>query len=206
MENVIQQVLKLGSPKEFDKGKILFSAEEPANAFYYVESGEIRVYKMNEAGSEIEVRRFGPGNFIGEVILFSSDVFPVSAQAAKKSQVLYFPREKILNAIRQNSSLALLFLKILAHKCIVLNQRLDALNLQNIRERLIRYLLKECPSRPPYEFELKNKKVEIAQQLGTISETLSRNLRQLQKEKLVKVQGKRIKIINYAAFAKSVTS
>jgi len=94
----------------------------------------------------------------------------------------------------------------LARKCIALNERLEALNLQNIRTRLVQHLLRQCPVRAPYHFELKDKKMDIAKQLGTISETLSRNLRQLQAEKLIKVEGKAVTILNYPALRRLISA
>ena len=86
---------KLGLIKRFQKGEILFSAQDEADGFYYVESGEIRVYKMDEQGREAEVVRLGSGGFLGEAIVFVSPVFPVFAQAVTNSSVLFFDKGKI---------------------------------------------------------------------------------------------------------------
>lgn len=196
MKNTIEKILSLGKVVHLEKSERLFLAGDPANAFYYIESGEIRAYRTDEHGAEIEVKRFGPGNFIAEVILFSGETFPVSTEASKKTRLLCFKKQSVISAIEKDSSLALLFLRILSQKCIVLNERLEAMSLQNVRTRLVSYLLRECPDKAPYQFELKMKKTEIAKQLGTISETLSRNLKQLQNEKLVQVQGKTITILD----------
>lgn len=102
----------------------MFSAQEKANGLYYVQSGEIRVFKMDEQGREVEVVRLEPGDFLGEAILFVSSVFPFFAQAVKDSQVLFFDKNKIFKKIDKEPSIAKFFLNLMARKCIILNKRI----------------------------------------------------------------------------------
>ncbi|GAI30246.1 unnamed protein product, partial [marine sediment metagenome] len=80
--------------------------------------GEIRVFKMDEQGREVEVVRLEAGDFLGEAILFASPVFPFYAQAVKDSQVLFFAKNKIFKKIDEEPSIAKFFLNLLARKCI----------------------------------------------------------------------------------------
>jgi CRP-like cAMP-binding protein len=54
MVNVEQAIKNIGRAKKYRKNELLFSAQQKANGFYYVQSGEIRVYKMDEQGREVE--------------------------------------------------------------------------------------------------------------------------------------------------------
>jgi CRP-like cAMP-binding protein len=83
-------------------------------------------------------------------------------------------------------------LLLLARKCQVLNQRIETLGLRTVRQRLAQYLLSFCRGDEACRLELPIKKVELARQLGTISETLSRNLRQLQEAGLIEVRKRQI--------------
>ncbi|MGB3861740.1 MAG: helix-turn-helix domain-containing protein, partial [Candidatus Aminicenantaceae bacterium] len=62
------------------------------------------------------------------------------------------------------------------------------------RQRLIQYLVSSCGSDTSCVVTLPMKKAELAKLLGTISETLSRNLKQLQEEGLITVKGHTIHI------------
>jgi len=194
MDSFDQAVRSLGKPKSYHKGEVLFSAQEKADGFYYVESGEIRVYKMDENGREVEVVRLEQGDFLGEAIVFVSSVFPFFAQAVKDSKVLFFEKNTILRKMEKDPIVAKFFVKLLARKCVVLSKRIESLGLQTIRQRLIQYLLSSCFGGQQCVVELKVKKVELAKILGTISETLSRNLKQMQEEGLIEVKGSRIQI------------
>jgi CRP/FNR family transcriptional regulator len=196
MAELEESVKNIGILKKYIKDEILFSAQENANGFYYVQSGEIRVYKMDENGREVEVVRLEPGDFLGEAIVFVSSRFPFYAQAVKDSKVLFFEKKTILRKIESDPSAAKFFVNLLAKKCLVLNKRIESLGLQTVRQRLIQYMLLHCRGEEQCVIELKMKKSELAKMLGTIGETLSRNLKQMQEEGLVEVKGSRIQVIN----------
>lgn len=194
MENLENYFTELGQEQNHAAGQYLFHAHDPALGLYYVRSGEIRVYKMDEQGKEIEIVRLGVGDFLGEAILFVSDVFPVYAQAVKESQVVFMEKTRLFSRLDRDPALARFFAELLARKCVVLNRRIEALGLQTVRQRLIQYLLARCRGQQECFVQLDIKKSELAKLLGTISETLSRNLKQLQDQSLIEVKGNTIQL------------
>jgi CRP-like cAMP-binding protein len=194
MKHSENRIKGLGKLKRYAKGSFLFQAEEKAAGFYYVETGEIRVFKMDERGRELEVARLGPGDFLGEAIAFVSGRFPFYAQAAKDSSVYYFEAQALFRRIESDPTIARFFIGLLAQKCVVLSSRVESLGLRTVRQRLIQYLLAHCYGPGPCLVELKIRKGELAKLLGTISETLSRSLKQMQKQGLIKVQGQKIHV------------
>jgi CRP-like cAMP-binding protein len=96
--------------------------------------------------------------------------------------------------LERDPDIGMFFLHLLAKKCIVLNKRIETLELRTVRQRLIQYLVSSCGSDISCVVALPMKKAELAKLLGTISETLSRNLKQLQEEGLIIVEGHTIHI------------
>ncbi len=188
------KIKKLGKPLFFEKDEFLFNSGDEANGFFYLLSGEVRVFKMDEQGREVEVVRIGPGDFLGEAFVFVSSKFPSFAQAVRDSQILYFAKNEFFQKLEKDPSIAKFFLTLLAKKCVVLNKRIEALELQTVRQRLIQYLVTSCKGSQQCHVELPMKKGELAKLLGTISETLSRNLKQLQTEGFINVKGNSIQI------------
>lgn len=66
MESLENTIKRLGKLKSYQKDELLFSAQDRADGLYFVQSGEIRVFKMDEQGREVEVVRIEPGDFLGE--------------------------------------------------------------------------------------------------------------------------------------------
>ncbi len=188
-EAIPKKLKDIGRLKNFQQGEILFNPKDVANGFFYVQSGKIRVYKMDEQGREVEVVRLGPGEFLGEAIVFVSPVFPTFAQAVENSSVLFFDKKRINKKMERDPDISRFFVDLLARKCVVLSDRIESLGLRTVRQRLIQYLLSNCSGEQRCTIDLKIKKGELAKILGTISETLSRNLKQMQEEGLIEVKG-----------------
>ena len=183
---------KIGTKKTFPKDCFIFQAGDQANGFYYITSGEVRVYRMDIQGKEVEIGRLGPEYYLGEAIVFVMDEYPVFAQAVKKTTCFYLPKDKIQNAIQQNAETAQFFITLLAKKCVALNQRIATLSLQTVRQRLVEYL--KANQNQENKVILTISKKELAMQLATIPETLSRNLKQLQKEGVILVKNNEISL------------
>lgn len=196
----------MGSARKYSTGTLIFAAGESAREFYFVRGGEIRVYKMDDRGREIEVLRVGPGDFVGEAVVFASESYPVFAEASKDSEVLVLTKESVFEKIGKDRETGRFFLSLLARKCLVLNERIEALGLKTVRERLIQYLLSSCSGMNECLIELNLKKGDLARLLGTISETLSRTLRQMEEEGLIEVQGPRIRVIDCRRMRKDLHS
>jgi CRP-like cAMP-binding protein len=196
MTSLENSIRELGILKKYKKDEHLFNAQDEADGFYYIESGEVRVFKMDEEGREIEIVRLEPGDFFGEAIVFVSSTYPSFATATKDSRVRYFPKRKILQQMEIDPNFSKFFINLLARKCVTLTKRIEALELQTVRKRLIQYLLSNCTGERDCLIELRTKKVELAKILGTVSETLSRNLRQMQDEGLIEVKGNKILVKN----------
>ncbi len=203
-ESLIAAIKQLGVEKKYSKDEYLFFAGQDATGFYYILSGEIRLFKMDENARELELRRFGSGNFIGEIILFASDIFPVFAQAVKSSSLIFFPKNRIIEELEQNATLSKLLLTLYAKRCLALSNIIESTKFKTIRYKLIEYLVSLCGKEGACLIELKDRKIDIAKQLGTISETLSRNLKILEAEGLIRVEGRKIFILNCVQLQKEI--
>ena len=194
MKTLDGKIEALGFRKIYQKDGFLFHAQDEARGFYFVRRGGVRVFRMDENGREIEVVRLGPGDFFGEAVAFAGGRFPAYARVTEETEVLYFDREIVFRKIGQEPGLARFFLNLLAGKCLILNERIESLGLLSVRQRLARYLLAGCGGDQACRVELKTKKGDLAKHLGTASETLSRNLRDMQDDGLIEVRGRKILI------------
>jgi CRP-like cAMP-binding protein len=194
MKDLLSDIKNLGRVQVFEKEDFLFNAGDETIGFYYVNAGEIRIFRMGDQGREVEVVRLYPGDFFGEAVVFVSDKFPAFAQAVKNSEVLFFPKKILFQQIDKNPTTARFFISLLAKKCVVLNKRIETLELKTVRQRLAQLLLELSQEQKSNEIVLNMKKVEIARFIGTISETLSRNLKQMQDDNLIEVFGRNIRV------------
>ena len=172
----------IGIPVHFSRGQLLFSEGEPAQGFWLLLSGGVRLYSLGENAREAEIHRCEAGDIVGAALALARLPYPHFGAATEDCEALYFPTLQAMPLIAQHPPLAQLFLRILAGKCSELSSRIAALQMQTVRERLLYYLGELCPKDGSCRFRLPLSKRELAAQLGTSPETLSRTLRELQDE------------------------
>jgi CRP/FNR family transcriptional regulator len=200
------KILGLGKLRKFSKGTSVFRAGDASSGFFFIRSGGIRVFQLDEQGRELDVARLGPGEFLGEAIAFVSERFPFFAEAVKDSEIVFFDRRTVHQAVDADPATARFFIELLARKCVHLSSRVESLGLRTVRQRLVQYLLNDCSGGSRCLVELPLKKSELAKHLGTVSETLSRTLKQMAEEGLIEVRGKTIAIRNCPALRAELKS
>lgn len=189
----------VGVLRRFHRDELLFAAGDPAAGFFLIQTGQVRLYKMDDEGREVEVARPGPGELVGEAAAFAAKEYPLFAQAVRDSTALFFDKHSVLRRIEADPCLAGLFISLLAKKCLTLNSRIESLGLLTVKQRLAQYLLSQCSGRGRCLVELSMTKGELAKLLGTVNETLSRTLKQMREEGTIEVKGGRIVIKNCPA-------
>jgi len=196
----LEAVAAIAVEKRAEKHELIFAEGDPGNGFYIVEKGQVKIYKLSVEGREQILHIFGPGEPFGEVPVFSGDVFPASAEAVEKSVLLYFPRDRFVNLITEDPTLALNMLAVLSLRLRQFTVQIENLSLKEVPGRLAGYLLllaEEQKTRS--ELTLHISKGHLASFLGTIPETLSRILKKMSEQDLIRVDGRKIQIIDYAA-------
>jgi CRP-like cAMP-binding protein len=179
------------------RGKMIFSQGDEAVGFYVVISGRVKVFKLSPEGKEQILHIFGAGEPIGEVAVFAGEKFPACAEALEESRVFFFPRPAFVDLIGKNPSVALNMLAVLSRRLRKFAGLVEDLSLKEVPGRLAAYLLLLSEQQKnAIDFELDVSKNQLASLLGTIPETLSRILARMEKEKLIKPEGKRIAILN----------
>jgi len=188
----------IGLSREFEKDQMLFSQGDPAGGFYVLLSGRVKVMKLSSQGKSQILGVLGPGDTVGEVPVFEGGTYPAYAQAMDRCSTIFFPRDRFVALIRSNSDLALGMMAILSRRLRRLTALAESLSLKEVPARVAQYLLdlKEIQGE---EVLLNAKKGEVAEMLGTTPETLSRVLSRFSAQKIIRVEGSRIKIANTQA-------
>ena len=193
----IELVGGLTIEKSYGKGEAIFFEGETAEGFYIVSDGSVKVYKMNPLGKEQILHIFGIGEPIGEVAVFGSKPFPASAEALEKSKLLYFRRKDFVQSIKDNPSISMNMLAVMSMRLRQFTKQIENLSLKEVPERLAGYLVYAIEEQESGNIlQLSISKGQLASLLGTIPETLSRIFAKMSDEGLIKVDGKRIEILD----------
>jgi CRP/FNR family transcriptional regulator len=151
---------------------------------------------MANDGREQIIHLFGKGEIFGEVPVFQGTLYPAYAQATENSQVIYFSRDKFLKLGRQQPQILFSLLAILSLRLRQFVELIDDFALKDISARLAKFLCAHCMGCDAKNVQLPYSKTELAGRLGTIPATLSRTFKKLVEQKLIKVNGKKIEILD----------
>ena len=199
-DDQIAAIKQIAIEKQLNKGEIIFSEGEEGKGLFVVAKGRVKVFKVSSEGKEQILHIFGRGQPFGEVPVFAGQRFPANAQAIEKTRVLFFPRVAIVNLIAANPSLALNMLAVMSKKLRQFAVQIENLSLKEMPARLASYLVYLAEEQAEDEvIRLKISKGQLASLLGTIPETLSRIFAKLSGQNLIRVEGKKITILDRSA-------
>ena len=195
------QLSELGSIAQLvnlPAGASVFLQGDPADAFYLLAGGAVKVAKTFRDGRSATIRHVRPGETFGESVLFH-DTYPSSTETMEPSRLYCFDTGAFRRLMLAEPELALLILAAMAHLLVMLNQRVEELLLP-VPARLARYLLDLCSEQgKSSQCHLAVAKRELAARLGTVPETLSRTLNRFVAGGLIAMRGNALEVLNRAS-------
>ncbi len=181
---------------KIDRGEILFHSGETPCGFYIIVYGQIKLVFTSHQGMEKVVRLMGPSESFGEEFMFLDKPCLVSAQSISDSCLIYIEKMALLDEIELNPGLARKMLGGLSAQIHTLTKDMEACSLRSCAQRVIDYLLQEDMKRGALHFNFPASKLIIASYLNISPETFSRVLRELSATGLIRVEGKRVVVLD----------
>ncbi len=189
-------------------GDILFRHGEPADRFFFLQKGLVKLYRLSPEGDEKIIEIMQPGQTFAEAVMFmgTKGRYPVNAEAITDADILAFSQQTMLTLLRESSEVSFGLLASMSRRLHMLVNQIESLTLQNATYRLVAYLLEQIPrdvTTSP-EVQLTTPKGVIASRLAIQPETLSRILAKLRQGGFIEVHGNHITVRDVQALRKLV--
>lgn len=194
-EEILRGLLRRSRTVNAGRGEVLFLRGEPCQGLYVVLQGAIRLYNSSATGRELVIGVERSGSVIGELPLFDGGNQLYSAEAMMPSRLLFIPREHFLSVLHSHPELMQAALRALAIRVRRLLHLVEDLSLHEVPERVARYLLSLEKERGAC-FTLDFTHAEIAAQLGTVREVVTRTLNRFRKAGWIAVQNGQITVLD----------
>jgi len=192
----LTSVAQVTRPVITKKGGTVFSTGEVSQTLYIVNVGQVRLYHLGEDGREQVLRVLNPGDFIGEIALFTDEIRSSYAEATKDSELCTISRASLTALIKQMPPLSMALLGALADRLKTAERQATLLAIPDALPRLAGYL-QEISGHQSGVIDLPMSKQDLAAYLGMTPESLSRKLHQLVKDGVIETIGRRqVKVIN----------
>ncbi|MDO5653616.1 MAG: Crp/Fnr family transcriptional regulator [Brachymonas sp.] len=164
------------SMRVYERGQFIHRAGDASNKLFIVHKGKIKVYRLAETGKEQLVRILNPGDFAGELALFSATEHDSFAEAAQPSEVCTIYQSDVRELLLQYPDISLHVLAELSRRLGTSEKQTAAIATASINARLAQYLADQSEQAASPHFNLPMSRRDLASFLGTTPETVSRRL------------------------------
>jgi len=185
--------------RHYAPGQLVFSEGEACAGMYVVESGQVRIFKSSANGREQVLNIDGPGSSVAELPVFDGGNYPASVAAVDEATLLFISKQDFQTLCLTHPRVALKVLRVVGSRLRRLVGIIEELSFTTVSHRLAAFLLRAAeregkPVEGGTAISLPASNQELASQIGTVRELVSRNLSRLQSAGLIQMNGRNVLI------------
>ncbi len=196
----MEELSKHKSCSSAKKGQIIFSENGLPMGLFCISKGKIKLSTTGPDGKEQILRLVKEGDIVGYRALVSNDRYHATATALEDVDFCFVEKDYFMNLILSNPKLCISIFKKISDDLKSAEEHIVSLSQKNVRERMAEALLF---FKATYGFEsdgqtlnVQFSREEIADFVGTSTESAIRLLSEFNHDKIIELKGKKIKIMN----------
>ncbi len=198
-EEQLQRVASRAIRLRLGEGRMLFTQGDPAERFFLVRKGKIRLFRLSPEGAEKVIEIVAAGQTFAEALMFlNAPRYPVCAAALCPSELIAMDAKDFVQMLRESIDTCFVLLGVLSQRLRGLIGEIDNLTLHTATSRMARYLLAKL-SETDRVLVLDVRKGVLASRLSIKPETFSRVEKSLSDQGIIQVQGSRVTILDRPA-------
>ena len=187
--------------EDLAKKLTLYSEGKRPKVLYYLRKGKIKASRVNDDGKEYITNFYAAGDFIGYLPLLEGKNYEDTAIVLEDAEVVMIPREEFVNGVFNDITVATKFIRLIAQNVQEKEERLLSLAYGSLRKRVAKALVdihskfnpgESSAAKPGHTLDISRE--DIAQYVGTATESLIRTLIDFQYEKLIEIKDGKIRI------------
>jgi CRP-like cAMP-binding protein len=186
------------------KGENIVTEGHMMNGLYCLRSGKCKLSKLNTNGKSQIVKFLRQGNILGQRSVLSEEPSGLTITALEDMQVCFIPKTKILEAIGENPTFSLQLMKNISHQLNEANTSISMMAQKSVKERLadiLMQLYRIFGTDADGYIDVRLTREEIANTIGTATESAIRLLSSFKADGILEVKGRRIKILDMEELA-----
>ena len=186
--------------ESFTKGDVIIQEGTRTHGLVCLAAGKAKVFRIGAGGREQIIRMLKPQNFLSYRSLFSENQFPFTVTAIEDSAIVIFGKHYMSRILKQNSDLAIKFIKIISEELLYSNDKLISLTQKHVRGRIAESLIflrdtygVEADSRT---LRIQMTREDLAHLSNMTTSNAIRTLSNFVSEKLIEIEGRKLGILN----------
>lgn len=180
--------------KSYIKGDVLFSEGGIPRGVFFLHTGLIKIIKYGNEGKEQIIEIAKAGDLVGFRAMLSDKTYNVDAEMLEDACIGYIQKSDFLKEINTNEKLRNTVIRVLSKELQDKADLLTTMAQKTVRQRtaLALILLDDIYNGAPINLS----RDDLANFVGTATETVIRLLREFKKEGKLDIQGRKITILN----------
>ncbi|CAH0201904.1 Crp/Fnr family transcriptional regulator [Chryseobacterium sp. WG14] len=181
--------------KNYNPSENLFIQGDIPNYYYQIIKGKVKLNNYNEDGKEFIQNLLYEGQSCGESILFINKPYPMNAEAITECSVLKLHKSIFFNLLTQSPDLCMEVNNFLSQRLyykFIMMQNISSQNPSIRLKGLMDYLKSSQNDERPYSFTVPLTRQQMASLTGLCVETAIRTIKHMEREKIVKIQNRKI--------------
>ncbi|MFL2988958.1 MAG: Crp/Fnr family transcriptional regulator [Candidatus Neomarinimicrobiota bacterium] len=196
---------KFFKPRNYLKNSMIILEEEYGDLVFVVQSGTIKITRVNDEGKEVILALLGPGEIFGELAILDGEARSANALAQENCKLLAINKEDFLEILKNNFSVSFNLMCELAKRLRKSDQQIEALSLSDAEHRIgvsLLNLAEDMGVIRKGKVTIQNLpfQQDIANMAGTSRETVSRVLKILENKSMISKVGHTLVIPDYTFF------
>jgi len=194
--------------KNYRKNEAVFTDGTIPNGVFYLKSGKVKKYKVDNDGREQIIYIYNSGEFFGYSAILSDESYGDTTQTLENSVISFISKDDFLALLDQSVVFSRLLLKSLSHEFSVMANLMTVLSQRTVRERVALSLLilhnkyKASNMSDEDSVFITLSRQDLANMAGTANETLARILHDFKEGHLIIMEGRKIQLINFDLLTK----
>jgi CRP-like cAMP-binding protein len=202
--------LEIASDKTYRKNEVIFHADDPGSSLFILKSGSVKISICDSEGSEDILKIIYPYDFFGEMSLLDGQHRSATVTALEKSIALIIKRDNFIELVKKHPTIALNMLAALSRRIRKTDEKIWSLRFSDAYGKLARVLLDisgESGIRENNSIVINNelRRQDLADLAGLSRETATRILNEFQRSGSIKVDKRKIIILNEAILKRELS-
>ncbi|WP_238456088.1 Crp/Fnr family transcriptional regulator [Lederbergia galactosidilytica] len=185
------EIAKTTTHAQYERNDIIYGAGDQSAHLYIVHQGRVKIYLLSESGKEQLIRILEPGDFMGELSLFTESMFDHYAVAMEKTEICVLRRVDLQAFLLKYPTISIKILEEFGRRLDRTEKLISSLTSEDAEKRIAAYLLELLDGQNDQTLTLPMAKKDLASYLGTTPETVSRKLAEFQERGWIEQTGQR---------------
>ncbi len=191
--------------REYKKKDDIYKEGGYPKGIYFINKGKVKLFQRSETGKDLITELYNEGDFFGYIPLLQEEQYTGNAAALEDCEIMMIPKQDFFSLLYKNAEVSKKFIELISNNLVESEKKLVKLAYQSVRKRVAEALVKlsdKYKKEGETTFSMNISREDLANMVGTATETLIRTLSDFKDDKFIDISGGTITVLNYERLVK----